>query len=43
MQKPFRRGLFARIALNVGAPVPAEQATPEALQQQVAALRGAQA
>lgn len=40
MQKPFRRGLFARIALNVGAPVPADLATPEALRQQVAALRG---
>jgi len=40
MQKPFRRGLFARIALNVGAPVPADRATPEALRQQVAALRG---
>lgn len=40
MQKPFRRGLFSRIALNVGAPVPADQATPEALRQQVAALRG---
>ncbi|UCV15486.1 MFS transporter [Quatrionicoccus australiensis] len=40
MQKPFRRGLFARISLNVGAPVPADQATPEALRQQVAALRG---
>jgi len=40
MQKPFRRGLFSRIGLNVGAPVPATQATPEALRQQVAALRG---
>ncbi|MCB4360413.1 MFS transporter [Quatrionicoccus australiensis] len=43
MQKPFRRGLFSRIGLNVGAPVPADQATPEALRQQVAALCGAQA
>jgi 1-acyl-sn-glycerol-3-phosphate acyltransferase len=40
MSKPFRRGLFARIAV-VGAPpvVPAE-ATPENLQEIVARLRG---
>lgn len=40
MSRPLRRGVFSRIAL-VGAPlVPAEQATPEYLQQIVLALRG---
>ena len=43
MRRPFRRGLLSRIALKVGAPVPAAQATPEALRQQVAELRGARA
>jgi 1-acyl-sn-glycerol-3-phosphate acyltransferase len=40
MTRPFRRGLFSRIALAVGAPLPPAAATPEALQAQVAALRG---
>ena len=40
MRKPFRRGVFNRIDLNIGAPVPAAEASPEALQTQVAALRG---
>jgi 1-acyl-sn-glycerol-3-phosphate acyltransferase len=40
MQRPFRRGLFSRLGIAVGEPVPPAQATPEYLQQQVAALRG---
>jgi len=43
MKKPFRRGMFSRIALHVGPPLPAAQATPETLQRQVAALHGARA
>ncbi|NML42834.1 MFS transporter [Ramlibacter sp. G-1-2-2] len=38
MAKPFRRGAFNRVGLNVGAPVPANQAQPELLQQRVGAL-----
>ena len=38
MIKPFRRGLFSRVGLNVGKPVAAAEVTPEGLQQQVAAL-----
>ena len=34
------RGLFSRIALVAGPPVPPERATPELLQQNVLALRG---
>ena len=40
MQTPFRRGVFSDIALHVGVPVPATEATPEYLQAQVQALRG---
>jgi len=40
MVRPFRRGLFNRIELVVGAPVTAEAATAAALQGEVAALRG---
>ncbi|MBS1130006.1 MAG: Phospholipid/glycerol acyltransferase:Major facilitator superfamily 1 [Proteobacteria bacterium] len=40
MQTPFRRGAFSDIALHVGAPVPAGEATPEHLQEKVLALRG---
>ncbi len=40
MSRPFRRGAFSRIELVAAAPVGPEAATPEALQQQVAALRG---
>jgi len=40
MKKPFRRGVFSRIALCVGAAVPGAEATAEMLQQQVAELRG---
>jgi 1-acyl-sn-glycerol-3-phosphate acyltransferase len=41
MVRPFRRGLFNRVELIVGAPVGHEAATACALQAQVAALRGA--
>lgn len=39
--RSFRRGPFSRLELAVGDPVPAEQATPEYLQQRVSELRGA--
>jgi hypothetical protein len=38
--KPFRRGLFNRVGLNVGAPVMAEDATPDGLRERVAGLMG---
>jgi len=38
MVRPFRRGLFNRVGLNVGSPVPAAQVQPELLQQRVAQL-----
>ena len=40
MTKPFRRGVWSKIALVAGAPVPPAEATPEMLQKKVAALRG---
>jgi len=40
MTRPFRRGAFSRIALAVGPAVSPATATPEKLQQIVAALRG---
>jgi hypothetical protein len=40
MTKPFRRGVWSKIALVVGSPVMPELATPEHLHRQVAALRG---
>ena len=40
MSKPFRRGLFARIAVVGAPPVPPAAATPENLQEIVALLRG---
>jgi len=40
MSRPFRRGVFNRIALRIGVPVAAAEATPERLQNEVAALRG---
>ena len=40
MKTPFRRGLFSRISLLVGAPIAADLALPETLQRQVAELRG---
>ena len=42
MKTPFRRGVFSDIALKVGAPVPAAEATPDFLQAKVLALRGEQ-
>ncbi|GAB3647935.1 MFS transporter [Ramlibacter alkalitolerans] len=38
MVRPFRRGMFNRVGLNVGAPVAAGQVQPQVLQQRVAAL-----
>ena len=38
MVKPLRRGLFNRVGLEVGEPVPAAEATPGLLQQRVADL-----
>jgi 1-acyl-sn-glycerol-3-phosphate acyltransferase len=40
MTRPFRRGLFSRIAIAGAPPVPPEEATPERLQAIVAGLRG---
>ena len=40
MSKPFRRGLFATIAVVGAAPVPPAKSTPEHLQQIVGRLRG---
>jgi 1-acyl-sn-glycerol-3-phosphate acyltransferase len=40
MSQPLRRGLFSRIGLRVGTPVPPDEATPERLQEIVARLRG---
>ena len=41
MVKPFRRGLFNRVGLNVGEAVPAGDVTPDALRERVAGLLGA--
>ncbi|TWO69721.1 MFS transporter [Caenimonas sedimenti] len=41
MVRPFRRGLFNRVGLNVGAPIPASQVEPAALQGSVAKLLAA--
>jgi len=38
MVRPFRRGLFSRVGLNVGPPVPAASVQPQGLQAEVAAL-----
>jgi 1-acyl-sn-glycerol-3-phosphate acyltransferase len=38
MVRPFRRGILNRVGLNVGAPVPAAQVEPVALQARVATL-----
>jgi hypothetical protein len=40
MTKPFRRGVLSAIGLVIAPPVPAAQVTAEALQAQVAAMRG---
>jgi len=41
MVRPFRRGLFNRVGLNVGPAVPAQQADPAGLQARVATLLNA--
>jgi 1-acyl-sn-glycerol-3-phosphate acyltransferase len=41
MVRPFRRGVFNRVGLNVGAPLPAGQVAPALLQQHVAQLLAA--
>ncbi|MDB5884825.1 MAG: phospholipid/glycerol acyltransferase [Polaromonas sp.] len=41
MVKPFRRGLFNRVGLNVGAPLSPAEAQPERLQARVQALANA--
>jgi 1-acyl-sn-glycerol-3-phosphate acyltransferase len=38
MVRPFRRGFFSRVGLNVGSPVPAAQAQPDLLRRHVALL-----
>ena len=38
MKTPFRRGLFTRVALVVGAPLPAASVTPSGLRERVALL-----
>jgi 1-acyl-sn-glycerol-3-phosphate acyltransferase len=38
MVRPFRRGMFSRVGLNVGAPVAPGQVTPELLRARVAHL-----
>jgi 1-acyl-sn-glycerol-3-phosphate acyltransferase len=38
MVRPFRRGVFTRVGLNVGEPVPAAHVQPEVLRQRVAQL-----
>jgi 1-acyl-sn-glycerol-3-phosphate acyltransferase len=41
MVRPFRRGMFNRVGLNVGAPVAAAQVQPDLLQQRVGQLLAA--
>ena len=41
MVRPFRRGVFNRVGLNVGTPVPAPQVEPAGLQASVAKLLAA--
>ena len=38
MVRPFRRGLFNRVGLNVGEPLPSSAVTPEGLRARVAQL-----
>jgi 1-acyl-sn-glycerol-3-phosphate acyltransferase len=40
MVRPFRRGLFSRVGLNVGSAMPRAEVQPEALQQRVSGLLG---
>jgi 1-acyl-sn-glycerol-3-phosphate acyltransferase len=42
MVRPFRRGVFNRVGLNVGVALPAPQVDPAALQQRVAGLLAAE-
>ena len=41
MVRPFRRGAFSRVGLNVGAPLPGHGLTPEQLRERVALLLAA--
>jgi 1-acyl-sn-glycerol-3-phosphate acyltransferase len=41
MVRPFRRGMFSRVGLNVGRPVPSHQVQPALLREQVARLLAA--
>ncbi|HEX7639041.1 MAG TPA: MFS transporter [Burkholderiaceae bacterium] len=41
MSRPFRRGLFSRVGLNVGAPIAPAAVSPEGLQREVASLHDA--
>jgi len=41
MVRPFRRGMFSRVGLNVGAAVPPVEVQPEALRQRVSGLLAA--
>ena len=38
MARPFRRGMFSRVGLNVGAPIASKDVQPGVLQAKVAAL-----
>ncbi|MGZ5074354.1 MAG: hypothetical protein ACXWBL_14530 [Usitatibacter sp.] len=40
MSRPFRRGIFARIALEAAPAIGPADATPQSLQEAVQALRG---
>ena len=40
MVRPFRRGFYSRVGLNVGEAVAASAVTPEALRERVAGLMG---
>ena len=40
MVRPFRRGLWSRVEVVVGEPIPAAQVSPEGLRQRVAELLG---
>ncbi|KAF7599935.1 MAG: glycerol acyltransferase [Candidatus Dactylopiibacterium carminicum] len=40
MRKPFRRGFWNRVELVIGKPIPADEATPARLREEVARLRG---
>ena len=40
MSKPFRRGIFSKVGLNVGLPMTPNEVTPESLQMKIQQLRG---